>query len=1337
MASRILERYRPFYAFSFTGGEPVLHPFLPDIVRFVLTSRRRAAITIETTGAAEPDYYERLMAGVPRGSIRLSCASHPAWHDGTRIKALYEITKCYGQFFHFRLMLNPGDPATRSSVEFLSSLISDPSVSHEIRRLPDFREFSFPVAPRPSQGASSLEIETSFKLEREARQLASMSNKWCVRGVNFLQITPDGYCHGSADPVVVSSYPLWHEAATLPPAEICPCASLSVPGGLNNLLPRFNTREEAETFLKDYASQQAIWEFDAPLPRRGVDSENMDDREIVRARLKRHVSRASGMLPCSSTQPNLSALRLNDIVSIYGKLQDSQSRMVLMCAIAAMQTGTLLSDIPPGEDLNISHETSLVKGHSTFAELADLGFAIRSQWPALDIILPADGNDFIDSISWLIKELPEHAFRLFAQGGKVCLRACLPPTPWPAPVFGADCERIPTISVLLACRNVQNHIGRSIDSVLIQKIDNLEIIVVDDASDDATWDVVELRRKDVQHLFKAVRLSERVGLGKAMDLAFEQARGKYLLFLQPGETLSAGFLDCLCEEDAYGGADVLAGATALLGTESETVIRLEEGNDSLSGFLFAWSRGYSVSSCLVSRNFARSVHIRPMAAQGDINLHLGVQIFAGTPAVAQIADASVAMPACARLAVGESSIQHLISSLGYLRRLSDDCKIPVNISEVCEQHLYSRYLDQALNQINEDESLLSELAPLVRYPGIVRSILLNIASQFCEQRYLKPVVPASEREWRKCAAAPVPSFNMEAYGGADSPGTEIPQLTIVFYNRNGAGALERSIDSVLNQSMRDYEVFVMDDGSGDGSWEILQDYADFDSAIRLYRSDRSAGRGWHNNFAYNRARGRWLLFMDSSDLLDPGILQAGIEACQTTNPDLCIYTLQHILPNDEISWRQFILDGRKTTDEAWRLYETGELSADSPCVFYKNSFTRASGCSFGEFVNRPKDYFFAKALRNARNITTWDRIGAKKIVKQDYNLPLAEISYKAINSALRLQAFLADLVGRVPYGELNPASVSFKNMLLPALQALYSETGELPLALADYKLIADTPSILLELMRDYASQNAWELSRPAPAASPKAQNAQRPLVCIFWKGEDRDLARNLVNFSTQHLRQWVMLATGNAKNGLPEDLADLRIIPLTEATTVPDSVQYVSFADYGSYFEPGDLLRASALLERRDDIDFVCIMEASPFRIDAKPGEYAGVELLALHLDEQTAPMHWQACVFRREFLETNSLDFADSPAGGELLLIKALLKARKVRLLLPEQSHARRLRLKPGPGAAQRLRDVAREISCFFESSPFAGSVGCGKLVLKFMDECNLKPVLAHEIEELTSGKV
>lgn len=1318
MAERVLERPRPFYAFTFTGGEPALHPFLPDLARSILSSGRSASVTIETTGAAGKEYYDKLLKGLPGKSLRLSLATHPDWNETEKVEEFLQTAKAHGQLFHLRMMVDPEKDATQASA-FLGSLLSrHPDITTEIRRLPDFREVSFPGLPQTQTPDLKLAANVCFAIERKATQSQPVAGSWCVQGANFLYIRPDGHFAGSTCSRISSPMPLWHESASLDIERIDTCGPDACSGGIDNLIPKFESREAAEAFLRDYVTQRIVWEYDAPFRNPKKSPAALDSREITRARLKRYLREAAGKPAARPGMENLGPLRHNDLTTIFERLGDDRSRETFLKAVAAVQTGTELADIPADASVRPVNENHVIRGERTLEDLKELAPLLSFQWPDLDIQLPLNGAEFLDSLLWLLHEYPRHSFHLHAQDALVHLRATLAAAPWPGPDPDSAREVEPLFSVIIVCKDAQEVIGSTLDSILVQKTDDLEIIIVDQGSSDATWDIIEMRRKSAPEIFATARIEEKREENLAAELAYEHARGKYLLFLQPGEILGANFLADAAAYCDSSPADILAAATALLEQDQETVVRLEAGENMLEVFLKAWSSGYSLASCLVKTSFARERHLRPMAAQGDYGLHLGAQLFAASPSLDHVEGIGVATALPLALPPSSNAVSLLINTLEYLKRLAAEFQLPPPLLNKCQQWASRLFLDQALGQINSDRNASQEIGRLASHPAVMDNLLANSARQFCEERHLAPEISADGWQAEDELAQ---QANIEPYGNAEYPLVNKPLLSIIYYNHNGIETLAQSLETVLGQNMDNYELIIVDDNSDDGSWELLQDYSDLNPRIRLYHASSRAGRGRLGNFAFERVRGQYLIAMDPDDLLKPGLLEKALRGALANKPDLSIYTLQHALPDGTPTWRQFILNGRKTSEEAWHLYETGELHADSPVIFYKTGFARAAGCEFGNSVERAQDYFFAKALSNASRIITWDEIGAQKIVEQEYNLPQAKIGQRQIRSALQLQAFLAKLIGRAPYGQLSIAGTAFKNMFLPSIHAYYTASGAVPLLPEDYQLLSE--NVAGELIMDYSSRNEWELSRPIRPATPAAAEARIPLVSVIWKGEAEDLKRNYQNFSGQSLRDWELLLPDGA---LASEIADPRIVPASDGRN--GRAEYINFADYGSYLEPGDLLRAAAILERQKDLDCVCFMEASPFRKNAKPGDYAGRDLLALHLDENTAPVHWQACVFRKSFLEENGIDFIGSAADGEIFMLAALLAAAKIRLLIPEKEHGRRLRFRPGPDAAARMRNIASELAEYFAATPQLAGANYNDLILKLMDECNLKPVMAHE---------
>lgn len=104
-----------------------------------------------------------------------------------------------------------------------------------------------------------------------------------------------------------------------------------------------------------------------------------------------------------------------------------------------------------------------------------------------------------------------------------------------------------------------------------------------------------------------------------------------------------------------------------------------------------------------------------------------------------------------------------------------------------------------------------------------------------------------------------------------------PLVSVVVPAFNAALYVEAALDSILAQTYEDFEVVVADHSSTDGTWEILQRYAD-DPRVRLSRTPTGGGAEGNWNAVSKLARGEWVKLVCADDLIYPQLLETQMSA---------------------------------------------------------------------------------------------------------------------------------------------------------------------------------------------------------------------------------------------------------------------------------------------------------------------------------------------------------------------------------------------------------------------------------------------------------------------------
>lgn len=124
----------------------------------------------------------------------------------------------------------------------------------------------------------------------------------------------------------------------------------------------------------------------------------------------------------------------------------------------------------------------------------------------------------------------------------------------------------------------------------------------------------------------------------------------------------------------------------------------------------------------------------------------------------------------------------------------------------------------------------------------------------------------------------------------------IPLFSVIVPVYNTAGYLEPCMKALFDQTCGDLEILAIDDGSTDDSRQLLDAMARRDPRLRVF-SKANAGQGAARNYALDRARGRYVVFVDSDDTVSPELLATVARSLSNDTVDVVSFGIAFVDPD--------------------------------------------------------------------------------------------------------------------------------------------------------------------------------------------------------------------------------------------------------------------------------------------------------------------------------------------------------------------------------------------------------------------------------------------------------
>ncbi|HFI0558798.1 TPA: glycosyltransferase family 2 protein [Streptococcus suis] len=121
-------------------------------------------------------------------------------------------------------------------------------------------------------------------------------------------------------------------------------------------------------------------------------------------------------------------------------------------------------------------------------------------------------------------------------------------------------------------------------------------------------------------------------------------------------------------------------------------------------------------------------------------------------------------------------------------------------------------------------------------------------------------------------------------------------ISIIMPAYNGELFIGKTIESVLNQSYRNWELIIVNDGSTDGTLETISTFCD--SRIRVINFKKNCGVISARKIALEKATGQYIAFLDSDDIWYPEKLRFQIEFMKKNGYNFCCTSYEYIDESD-------------------------------------------------------------------------------------------------------------------------------------------------------------------------------------------------------------------------------------------------------------------------------------------------------------------------------------------------------------------------------------------------------------------------------------------------------
>ena len=213
-------------------------------------------------------------------------------------------------------------------------------------------------------------------------------------------------------------------------------------------------------------------------------------------------------------------------------------------------------------------------------------------------------------------------------------------------------------------------------------------------------------------------------------------------------------------------------------------------------------------------------------------------------------------------------------------------------------------------------------------------------------------------------------------------------VTVVVPIYNVENYLERCINSIINQTYKNIEIFLVNDGSPDNSKKIMEKFKYQDSRVKCFYKE-NGGLSDTRNYAINRANGKYICFIDGDDYIEKTFVEKLLNKAKTDGSDMVWCNFNMV--NDDGKYSEIIIN---ENDICFFEIPSACNKLFNIKLFKENNIFFPKGIWYEDLATTPRILFSAKKISYV-NENLYDYYFNDKSITNTYSIKVLD-SLKAI-----------------------------------------------------------------------------------------------------------------------------------------------------------------------------------------------------------------------------------------------------------------------------------------------------------------------------------------------------